>query len=165
MRTDAFFSFFFFFFFFFFFEILLCYCAIMYVCHVYVCIYLPLLSNKFYYILFYILHTNRAVQPTSSGSDLKLCSAAPETRQQFVAECSVYERERNVFKDRLYNNTSIHIDLQDPGTFTRVVLDSSAVVDEATDQSVLSQVELYAREYIHEIHKKKVAKLKQISTS
>ena len=34
-------------------------------------------------------------------------------------------------------------------------MDSSAVVDEATDQSALSQVELYVREYIHEIHKKK----------
>ena len=70
-----------------------------------------------------------------------------------------------MFKERLYNNTSIHIDLKDPDTVTRLVMDASAVVDEVRDQSVFLQVELYARGHIHEIHKKRVAKLKQISTS
>ena len=45
-------------------------------------------------------------------------------------------------------------------------LDSSAVFDyNATNQSVISQVKLHAREYIHEIHKKRVARLNEISTN
>ena len=54
----------------------------------------------------------------------------------------------------------------DPDIFTRLVLDSSAAFDyNATNQSVISQVELHAREYIHEIHKKRVTRLKEISTN
>ena len=72
----------------------------------------------------YIIQSNRAVfNQHQVDPTCKLCSAAPETRQHFIAECSVYERERNVFKERLYNNTPIHIYLQDPDTFTRIVKD------------------------------------------
>ena len=58
----------------------------------------------------------------------KLYSAVPETRQHFVAECSAYENERNIFKQRMANYTAPCIDLQDPATFTRLVLDPSAMI-------------------------------------
>ena len=65
------------------------------------------------------------------------------------------------------NNSSLQdCRFHDPDIFTRLVLDSSAVFDyNATNQSVISQVELHAREYIHEIHKKRVARLNGISTN
>ena len=86
----------------------------------------------------------------------KLCSAAPETRQHFVAECSVFEIERNIFKQRMANYTAPCIDQQDPDTFTRLVLDPSAMVKPSVaDECGLTQVELYTREYIHETHTKK----------
>ena len=55
--------------------------------------------------------------------------------------------------------TALCIDQQDPDTFTRLVLDPSAMVKPSVaDEFGLTQVELYTREYIHEIHKKRVAK-------
>ena len=43
----------------------------------------------------------------------------------------------------------------DPDTLTRLVLDPSAMVKPTVaDECGLTQVELYTREYIHEIHKK-----------
>ena len=64
------------------------------------------------------------------------------------------------------NYTASCIDQQDPDTFTRLVLDPSAMVKPTVaDECGLAQVELYTREYIHEIHKKRVAKLKHILTS
>ena len=50
------------------------------------------------------------------------------------------------------NYTASCIDLQDPDTFTRLVLDSSAMVRPT--------VELYTREYIHEIHKRESHQIK-----
>ena len=53
----------------------------------------------------YILQGNRAVfnqyqvDPTS-----KLCSAVPETRQHFLAECPMFEIERDSFKQKMCNN-------------------------------------------------------------
>ena len=86
----------------------------------------------------------------------KLCSAAPETRQRFVAECSVFEIERYIFKQRMANYTASCIDQQDPDTFTRLKLDPSAMVKPSVaDECGLTQVELYTREYIHETHTKK----------
>ena len=53
------------------------------------------------------------------------------------------------------NYTASCIDQQDPDTFTRLVLDPSAMVKPTVaDECGLTQVELYTREYIHEIHKK-----------
>ena len=90
----------------------------------------------------------------------KLCSAA------LVAECSVYENKSIIFRQRMINFTASCNDQQDPHTFTRLVLDPSAVVKPTVaDECGLTQVELYTREYIHEIHKKRVAKLKHTLTS
>ena len=36
----------------------------------------------------------------------KLCSVAPDTRQHFVPECSVFKIERNIFKPRKANYTA-----------------------------------------------------------
>ena len=105
--------------------------------------------------------------------DLRYCyqtkkfECLSETRQHFLAEWPVFESERDSFKQKMCNNSL----LQDcrfhvPDIFTRLVLGSSAVFDyNATNQSEISQVELHAREYIHEIHKKRVARLNEISTN
>ena len=59
------------------------------------------------------------------------------------------------------NYTASFIDQQDPDTFTRLVLDPSAMVKPTVaDECGLTQVELYTREYIHEIHKKKSRQIK-----
>ena len=59
------------------------------------------------------------------------------------------------------NYTASCIDLQDPDTFKRLVLDSSAMVrPTVADECRLAQVELYIREYIHEIHKKESHQIK-----
>ena len=95
----------------------------------------------------------------------KLCSAAPETRQHCVAECSMYEIERNIFKLRMANYTAACIDEQDPDTFTRLVFDPPAMVNPTVaDECELTQMELYTTEYLYEIHKKSVTKLKHILT-
>ena len=58
-------------------------------------------------------------------------------------------------KQRMANYTASFIDQQDPDTFTRLVSDPSAMVKPTVaDECGLTQVELYIREYIHEIHKK-----------
>ena len=112
----------------------------------------------------YILQANRAVfNQYQVDPTCKLCSVAPETRQHFVAECSVYDIERNIFKQRMANYTALCIDQQDPGNFTRLVLDHSAMVKPTVaDECELTQEELYTTEYIHENHKMRVTKLKHI---
>ena len=101
----------------------------------------------------YILQGNRAVfNQYQVDPACKLCSAAPETRQHFLAECPVFESERDSFMQKMCNNSLLQdCRFHDPDIFTRLVLDSSAVFDyNATNQSVISQVELHAREYIQE---------------
>ena len=54
------------------------------------------------------------------------------------------------------NYTASCIDQQDQDTFTILVLDPSATVKHSVaDECGLTQVELYTKEYIHEIHKLK----------
>ena len=89
----------------------------------------------------YVLQANRAfsnqfkLDPTCN-----LCSIAPETCQCYIVECSVFEIERGSFKEKVCN----YLPLRecDPVTFTRLVLDSSAVFNhDVIDQSVISQTE------------------------
>ena len=55
------------------------------------------------------------------------------------------------------NYTASFIDQQDPDTFTRLLLYPSAMVKPTVaNECGLTQVELYTREYIHEIHKKEL---------
>ena len=70
--------------------------------------------------------------------------------------------EQKVCNNSLLQDCRFH----DPDIFTRLVLGLSAVFDyNATNQSVISQVELHARENVHEIHRKRVARLNEISTN
>ena len=104
----------------------------------------------------YILQANRAVfNQIQVDPTCKLCSAAPETRQHYFAECAAFEIERDAFKQKVCNYLPHReCDLQDSATFTRLVLDSSAVLNhDITDQSVISQFELNAREYTRFINR------------
>ena len=75
----------------------------------------------------YILQANRAVyNQYQVDPACKFCSAASETRQHFVAECSVYENERNIFKQRMANYTASCKNLQDSAT--SVVVDFLFIV-------------------------------------
>ena len=115
-----------------------------------------------------LLQGNRAVfNQYQVDPTCKLCSAAPESPQHFLAECPVFESERDSFKQKMCKNSLLQdYRFHDPEFFTRLVLYSSAVFDfNATNRSVISQIELHAREYIHEIHKKRVARLNEISTN
>ena len=75
----------------------------------------------------------------------------------------MFESERGSFKQKMCNNSLLQdCRFHDPDIFTRLVLDSSAVFDySATNQSVISQAELHAREYIHEILKKESRPVKR----
>ena len=105
----------------------------------------------------YILQGNRAafnqytVDPTC-----KLCLAAPETRQQCIAECSAYIPEREVYAEKLRNNPifpdePLKRDLLNPELFTQLTLDASFYIN---GQENLETLELHSREYILQIHKK-----------
>ena len=106
----------------------------------------------------YILQANRAVFNQFQVDPIcKLCSVAPGTCQHYIAECSIFEIERNSFKQKVCNYLPLReYDLQDPDTFSRLVLDSSAVFNhDVIDQSVISQTELNAREFVYKIHQVK----------
>ena len=54
--------------------------------------------------------------------------------------------------------------LNNPEYLTQLLLDASALINTGSVQTdVLDLLELYTREYIYKIHKKRVAKLKQIT--
>ena len=120
----------------------------------------------------YILQGNRAVfNQYAVDPACKLCLKSPETRQHFIAECSVFEFERQEFLDKVKTNTdlfnlmnALNGNLQNPETLTQLVLDASAVIETQKRQSeILDIIELHTREYIYKIHQKRIAKLKQIS--
>ena len=109
----------------------------------------------------YILQGNRAafnqytIDPTC-----KLCLAAPETRQHFIAECPAFEAEREVFSENLRNNPvlpdELKCDLLNPELFTQLTLDASFYISERKNLELL---ELHSREYISQIHRKRIASL------
>ena len=54
--------------------------------------------------------------------------------------------------------------LNTPENLTQLLLDASALANTGSVQTgVLDLLELYTRDYIYKIHKKRVTKLKQIS--
>ena len=122
----------------------------------------------------YILQGNRAVfNQYAVDPTCKLCLKSPETRQHFIAECPVFEYERQEFLGKVKTNTdllnsknALDGNLQNPETLTQLVLDASAVIETQKRQSeILDKIELHTREYIYKIHQKRIAKLKQISQS
>ena len=95
-----------------------------------------------------------------------MCLAAPETRQQFIAECIAYNPEREVYAEKLRNNPvlpdELKCDLLNPELFTHLTLDVSFYIN---GQENLETLELHSREYILQIHRKRIASLnRQIST-
>ena len=122
----------------------------------------------------YILQGNRAVfNQYAVDPTCKLCLKSPETRQHFIAECPVFEYERQEFLGKVKTNTdllnsknALDGNLQNPETLTQLVLDASAVIETQKRQSeILDKIELHTREYIYKIQQKRIAKLKQISQS
>ena len=112
----------------------------------------------------YILQGNRAAfNQYTVDATCKLCHTAPETRKHFLAECSAYTSERETYTEKLRNNPvlsdEIKSDLRNPDLLTQLTLDASFHV-ETKDLEVL---ELDSREYIVQIHKKRIAKLNEIS--
>ena len=109
-----------------------------------------------------------AVDPTC-----KLCLKAPETRQHFISECSVFKSERQEFLDKVKTNpdlsnlmNALNGNLQNPETLTQLVLDASAVIETHKRQAeILDTAELHTREYVYKIPQNRIAKLKQISQS
>ena len=98
----------------------------------------------------------------------KLCSAAPETRQHFLTECTSFLIERQELFEKIQNNPVLNEKvcgfLDNPASMTQLVLDSSALLENGSVQTdILDLLELHTREYIYKIHQRRVAKLKQIS--
>ena len=117
----------------------------------------------------YILQVNGAafnrfaVNPTC-----KLCSARPETRQHFIAECVVFKDYRQDYIKKLADSgilsDSCIRQLRDPEFLTQLTLDCSVCVDLKTlDSRKLGLLEQYSREYIHTLHIKRFVTLRQIS--
>ena len=117
----------------------------------------------------YILQGNLAafnqytVDPTC-----KLCGEAPEARQHFISECSTFDSERKDFVGKLQNNQLLedHVEdcLHNPELLTQLVLDASAILRiETSREEILDALELYSREYLYRIHRRRIAKLKLLS--
>ena len=112
----------------------------------------------------YILQDNRAAfNQYTVDATCKLCHTAAETRKHFLTECSAYTSEREIYSEKLRNNPvlsdEIMGDLRNPELLTQLTLDASfrvAIKD-------LEVLELDSREYILQIHKKRIAKLNEIS--
>ena len=112
----------------------------------------------------YILQGNRAAfNQYTVDATCKLCHTAPETRQHFLAECSAYAPERETYIEKLRNNPvlsdEIKSDLRNPELLTQLTLDASFYVNTKD----IELLELYSREFIVQIHRKRIARLNQIS--
>ena len=95
-------------------------------------------------------------------------SYSPEIRQHFLSECTSFLTERQEFITKIQINPVLNEKTNDflntPENLTQLLLDASALSNIGSVQTnVLDLLELYTREYIYKIHKKQVAKLKQIS--
>ena len=113
----------------------------------------------------YTLQGNRAAfNQYTVDATCKLCLAAPETRQHFVAECMAYSVKREKYTEKLRNNPALpdelKHDLLNPELFTQLTLDASSYV---TQREELENLELHSREYIDQIHRKRIVKLNQTS--
>ena len=113
----------------------------------------------------YTLQGNRAAfNQYTVDATCKLCLAAPETRQHFISECSAYTQEREVYVQKLRNKLVLPVnvcsDFQNPEFLTQLTLDCSVYVDRFEDIEFL---ELCSREFIDQIHKRRITRLNEIS--
>ena len=114
--------------------------------------------------LYCVLQGNRAAfNQYTVDATCKLCLAAPETRQHLIAECLAYTRAREVYLEKLRNNPVLPerlcSELQNSEFLTQLILDPS-YVDSLEN---LEFLELCSREYIDQIHRRRVARLNQSS--
>ena len=113
----------------------------------------------------YTLQGNRAAfNQYTVDATCNLRLAAPETRQHFVAECMAYSAERERYTEKIRNNPALpdelKHDLLNPELFTQLTLDASSYVSQREE---LENLELHSREYIDQIHRKRIVKLNQTS--
>ena len=111
----------------------------------------------------YILQGNRAAfNQHTVDATCRLCLAAPETRQHFIAECSAFAHERVVYVGKLRDSPASRVvESVDQSVysevFTQLTLDVSVYV---TNDEDIVLLELYSREYIERIHRKRIARLR-----
>ena len=92
----------------------------------------------------------------------------PETRHHFISECSVFDIERQEFVNKLQNSRVLGCELdrysRSPELFTQLVLDAIVILKvEERQPGILDTIELLSREYLHQIHQRRIAKLKLLS--
>ena len=100
------------------------------------------------------------------NSTCKLCSAAPETRQHFISECDLLEKERTGYIEKLQKLQVLipSAQVQNPEFLTQLTLDASAVLDiEQCEKDIWGLLELQTREYISKIHHKRISELQRLS--
>ena len=90
----------------------------------------------------YILHGNTiAFNQHTVDATCKLCLAAPETRQHFIAECLAFTPEREVYTEKLLDSPALRVaesvDLKDPEVVTQLTLDVSVYVTNDEDIALL----------------------------
>ncbi len=109
----------------------------------------------------YNLQGNRAVfNQYKVNPQCKLCEEEPETRQHFLAVCSTFDAERGEFLSRTADILrSSSVDIDNPETLTRVILDPSWNIDNPTH---LDSVERASRILIHQLHHKRIRLLTAI---
>ena len=87
-----------------------------------------------------------------------------KSRQHFISECSAYTQERKVYveklKDKLVLPVNVCSDFQNPEFLTHLTLDCSVYVDRFEDIEFL---ELCSREFIDQIHRRRISRLNEIS--
>ena len=80
-----------------------------------------------------------------------------------MAECLAYSAEREKYTEKLQNKPvlpdEVKHDLQNPELFTQLTLDASFYVSHREDLEIL---ELHSREYIAQIHRKRIVNLNKI---
>ena len=82
----------------------------------------------------YILQGNRAAfNQYQVNSTCNLCTAAPETRQHFISECTFLRPERSTYTEKLLKNPALNdthlLQVNNPDFLTQLTLDASAVID------------------------------------
>ena len=120
----------------------------------------------------YILQRNRAVfNQFQVNPTCRLCKADPETRQNFISECSFLNNERAAYCEKLLKNPVFqpaYIDrslIKTLEFLTQLTFDASALLDiKNFDNITWGLLEWQTREYIHKIHHKRLAELKKLST-
>ncbi|MES9904845.1 MAG: reverse transcriptase domain-containing protein [Sedimenticola sp.] len=103
----------------------------------------------------YNLQSNRAVFNQHNVNPIcKMCRIDPETRQHFLAECHIFETERDIYRHQIAAVTLfLNLDISNPEILTQVTLDCTRMVE---NPEHIDTIELASRSYIHKLHYKRV---------